>query len=624
MFSAYKIGVQLSLASNLGTGLALLATQFSALNKHVGGTQNSVNQLEKQLLSIKRLGLIGGALTAVGTFGLAALKGPLDEARKFQTEVARFTALGLGDRANADAVKFANGMNIMGSSARENLKLLKEATAITGDLHHAMEITPLLAKMKFGIESVMGEGSGAGFERMFQDAIKVTELRGALVDRQTGHIDTAKFTRVLDMMTKAYVASGGTVKPSDYLAAIKTGGLSAKLMNDEMFFYGLGHFMQESGGSRTGTAAMSMFQNWAMGRMPQRVAERMSGLGLLDPKAIHYGTTGHITGVDPMGIVRAQEFTQNPFKYVNEVVVPLLQKKGYSGDNLNLQLGTLFGIRTAQNLADQMVREQKVADLYITRAGKASGIEGLYKGGTNTVDGQFINLHAQWANVMKELGITILPVAIRALRIVNEVLSDGVRLMREYPKFTQYMTVAFGVLSAIVATGGVVMMATAAFKALGLALAMQGIGGAAGITKMGLAMGGLKGGLVALSAGIGYLAGTLLNDKVITPLIQKFSGNKNGTLGTEIYNWFHDDENNPGARRSGQWGPAYTGPGSRVVPTGKPTQTIQVQTQINMDGRKLADAVTAHQAREAARPVGGTMGFDPSMAPRPLGASGGF
>lgn len=592
---AYKIAVQISLVENVTRGLATLSRYFKA-------THTDAAALEARIAKIGKMAAAGGILAAAGAGGIKLLQGPLEEAKKYQTELERFRALGLGDAVTSQADKFAKGMNVMGQSARDNMKLLREATSIMGDFGHAQEVVPLLAKMKFGLESVMGEGHASKFEQMFQSAIKVTELRGALVDRETGHIDTAKFSNALNMMTQAYVASGGLVKPQDYLAAIKTGGVSAKMMTPEMFFFGLGHFMQESGGSRTGTAAMSMFQNWAMGRMPQRIAERMAGLGLLDPSAIHYGKTGHITGVDPEGIIRSKEFTENPFKYVNDVVVPILKQKGFKGDDLNMQLASLFGIRTASNLSDQFVREQKIADLYTERAKKASGITGLYDAGGRTMAGKELDLEAKFANLKLELGQKILPLAIRGLELLIGVLDRVTKFAKEFPGLTKMIVVATAAISGLLLLGGGLLLFKAAISGFSL-LNLGSIASSLGVT-------GVAGGLKALGAAAGvfmaayagWKAGGWLNDNVINPLVEKASGVKGATLGTWLYDVTHPDE---GKKLTGSTGSQFVKPDA-----GKP---IQVKTAVKLDGRVLAEVTTLHQSRELSRPQTGSSTFDSVM-----------
>ena len=623
MFEAYKISVAISLTNHVSKGLALMSSEFAK-------TEAQATLLQKRIDGIKSMAMKGGIFAGLGIAGLSLFKAPLEEAKLFQSEVARFTALGLGDVANKQAVKFAMGMNIMGSSARDNMKLLKEATTITGSLQHAMEIAPLLTKMKFGISQYMGNDKGSAFDTMFQAVLKTTELRGALVDRKTGQIDTDSFTRVANLMTKAYVASGGLVKPQDYLAAIKTGGVSTKLMNDEAFFYGLGHFMQESGGSRTGTASMSMFQNWAMGRMPQRIAERMAKLGMLNQSAIHYGTTGHITGVDPMGIIKAKEFVDNPYKYVNDVVVPLLKSKGYKDNGLNIQLASLLGIRTASNLADQFVREQKVADNYIERAKRANGILPLYDLAGQTLSGKEQDLHAKWANVMLQLGNTILPMAIKGVEGLITILKNLSSFMENNKGIVKGLAIAFAALSTGLLFKGTVLLLTAAFQGLGLALAFQGVGGvggAAGIKGIAAAIGsvGTSGtllfGLAALGLAVGGMA-LLLNKIAPNDTVDEKSH-----PGQRKYNTGHGSiwKTDPSLSQEhvGQhWIPGTRGSGGRFVnDDGTPINTMKkpqsmmvtVNAQMNVDKDVLGKYTGKYLAKQASKPASGITSFDPSQ-----------
>jgi hypothetical protein len=55
-----------------------------------------------------------------------------------------------------------------------------------------------------------------------------------------------------------------------------------------------------------------------------------------------------------------------------------------------------------------------------------------------------------------------------------------------------------------------------------------------------------------------------------------------------------------------------------VAPAGG--KTTVVHTQINMDGRKLANVVTQHQSKAANRPMNGTSRHDGNISPRYVGA----
>lgn len=662
-FEAYRIAVRLSLIENVTAGLTRLSANFARAGM-------DANALQKRLDKIAKTTLVGTALTATGGFLLKSLQAPLEEAKKFQTEQAKFAALGLGEKALDDATKFAKGMHIIGSSARDNLKLLREATTITGDYEHAEAIAPRLAKMRFGIQSVMGDEHARSFDSQFAAAIKVAELRGALVNRQTGQIDTASFDRVLNLMTKAYVASGGLVKPSDYLAAIKTGGVSAKLMNDESFFFALGHFMQESGGSRTGTAMMSQFQNWVMGRMPQRVAEDMAKIGLLNKSAIHYGKTGHITRVDVEGLLRAKEFVDSPFKYMNDVVVPLLQKQGFKGNELNLKLASLFGIRTASNLADQMVREAKVADLYINRSNKAADVDTLYNLGANTMQGKEIDLHAKWADLMRETGETILPFAIAALEKLNSGLKGLTELAKQHPNITKATVESVALVGALATLGGTLALLKAGFMALSPLLGVgTGITGLIGKLLPLLGVGpGLAGMLVGVSgailsgAGIGVALGYLiykLNEGSesmfdfgrMVAKVWAFFGSKDAQEALDAED--HVRRATKGVRMQLPAGiiPSAAGAGrglinpptklpsvvrqavpgetdkpasgrfGNVVPPGGKSHPVQVTSVVKLNEREIARAVTEHQTKEAQKPQSGTSWFSGGRMPAPVNFS---
>ena len=242
-FEAYSVAVKLSLINHVSAGMALIS-------KSLTSTGHDVDKLNAKLASIGKQGAIGAAMFA-GGLGLAAMfKGPLDEAKKFQNETERFRSLGLGDKVTADAVKFASGMNTYGTSIRENLGLLRDAQTVFGDFHEAQMVTPLLAKMKFANAALYGDEGGGMKDKAFMDMLKVIEMRGGLASEQA-------FTKQANMVQQVLTATGGRVGANEYLNFIKTGGVAAKGMKDENFYYNMEPLIQEMGGSRSGTGYMS-------------------------------------------------------------------------------------------------------------------------------------------------------------------------------------------------------------------------------------------------------------------------------------------------------------------------------------------------------------------------------
>jgi hypothetical protein len=592
MFEAYKIGITLSLVDHVSHGLMSLSRGFH-------GAEADAKKVQKALDGIHAKLVAGTVMTAAGVGIMHMFKTPLEEAKKFNQETARFTALGLGDAISKDAIKTANSLDLMGQSATDTLHLLRELTGITGSYEHAKEMLPMVAKTKFAIEAYMGPEGGAGFENQLQALIKTGELRGVLMDKNTHEFTPEAFKSFLNMTTQAYVASGGMVKPTDYLAAMKTGGVSTKMMSQEMFLFGLGHFMQESGGNRTGTAAMTMFSQMAQGTISGKTAEKLIAEHLLDPKFVKKGTFGQVT-VDPHGIKNLEDFVKNPFKWTNETVVPQLKANGHKdGMDMDLALASLYGVRTAKGLSDAFMREAPLAEQYIKRARQAANTDQLADIGKNSAYGKELELHAKWAKLMSELGTTILPMAIKG----TETLIGIIKPMSEFVQ--RHPTAATAFVYSLITLGGVLAVAGIATNVMAVISLLQLLGGgslagaaagAAGSVGAGLATaarGGLYGAAAVAGAAGGWYAGKWLGDTLGTWAAKKYYDGKDSV-----------DYMTPAAR-------------ARMSSMQKPASTT---VNLNVDGKKLATVTVDHLGRQISRPDGGTSHPDYNQsAPKPAG-----
>ena len=591
MFEAYAVGVRLTLINGVSSGLVSLASQFQGLNRHVITTQSSVGRLEASLLQLKRLGLVGGALAAAGGLGLALFKGPLEEAAEYQKEVARLSVMGVGDSALKDAMKFADGMNIMGQSARDNMKLIREAYAVTGDMHHAEALAPQLARMKFGIDAVLGEGHGSGAQTMMMDLLKTAELRGAANDPAT-------FARMTNLAMKAYVASGGTVAPRDFLSAMKTGGVAAKGLTDEAFFFQGLHTMQEFGGSRYGTAMMSAYQNLAQGRGSLRSAKQLVDMGLIDPSMIEYTKIGTIKQVKPGALKDSFTMAQNQFEFYEKNVAPKLE--GLSKQDAFLKIGSMFSNRTAANLFSTFYNDAPSIRRVFQMAKQADGIDGVYDKAGKTASGQMLDLQAKWRDVLKDLGMVVLPVAIKAVQGLSSVLKTVVDFGREFPGITRSLVTMFGVLSVAAAAGGAIMLTKAAIGGLTLALG----GGGAAVAGAAVGTGGLIVAAGLAAAGVGAIAYSLFD-------LYKATNHDGVKFAPGISGRLRDPQTQ--AQMA-----ALDGDFKVNSVRSAPGKVVQVSTNISLDGRSFAKVMTQHQAAEASRPAGGFSGFDPNLGLAPF------
>lgn len=459
-FEAYSVAVKLSLINHVSAGMLMISKSLATAGQ-------DVDKLNAKLASIGKQGAIGGLMVA-GGLGIAAMfKTPLDEAKRFQNEVERFRSLGLGDKVNSDAVKFATGMDTYGTSIRENLGLLRDAQTVFGDFQEAKMVVPLLSKMKFANAALYGEEGGAMKDRAFMDMLKVIEMRGGLKSEEA-------FNKQANMIQQVQTATGGRVGANEYLNFIKTGGVAAKGMADDKFYYNMEPLIQEMGGFRVGTGLMSGYQNLVQGRTTQRAANELMRLGMLDAKMVDYDKVGNIKQIKPGAVAGSDMMVQDPFQWMQKVMLPAFASKGITSQQAILnEIGAIFTNRTASNLYSTMFLQQANIEKNMKLNAGAAGIAELDKNAKNTLSGKELEFGAKWRDLMLNLGNVVLPLAIKALDKLNPALKDLGVWMNDNQGKVKAFTYALLGLSAFLVTGGLINMVIAAgrgFYLLGQAM----------------------------------------------------------------------------------------------------------------------------------------------------------
>lgn len=437
-----------------------------------------------------------GAGASAAAYGIGrGLYAPIQEGKHFALEESRVAALGLGDQATADAIKFAKAMKTYGTSATDNLTLVRDAMTVFADEHHAQMVAPMLAKMKFANEAMYGEEDGVENERKFMDMLKVIELRGGLASEQ-------EFRNQANIVQKVLTATGGRVGPNEWLNVIKTGGLAAKGLKDEAFYYQLEPLVQEIGGNKVGTALMSAYQNLYQGRTTKRAANNLEQLGLVDPKKLKYDKAGQIAFLDVGAIKGSDLFRSNQFEWMQKVLLPQLASKGITEKGQVLDtIGSIFSNRTASNLFSQMYLQQaQIAKNQKLNAG-ADGIDDLYNKGLNTAQGKELELLAKRADAYKQMSDTLLPSYVGALEMLTNVIKGVTSWMQANPAAAALL------LKMAIWVGGL----AAAFG--GLALTLASLLGPFAVIRYGMTLFGLKGGVVLsmLRSMGGVLLGPLIS-----------------------------------------------------------------------------------------------------------------
>lgn len=595
MFDAYKVAVKLSLVNGVSSGLAALALEFKALNQHVNTTQHSVTMLEKKMKEIKTMGMVGGAMAMAGGFGLSLFSAPLEEAKKFQTEVAKFSSLGFGDNINRQAVSFANGMQTIGTSARDNMAIVGDAMAVFKDLHESEMAAPWMAKMKFANEAIYGAGGGDR-DKKLMDMMKVAEFRG-------GTKSPEEFARQVNFAQQAISGSRNRVDASSMLQALKTGGVALSQRSNQAFYLGAEPLIQEFGGNRYGTAAMSIYQNLVQSRGTITAQQELFRLGLLDPSMVQFNKLGALKKALP-GSFKGSSTLENEgeLALLEKVLLPAFAAKGITSDEgIIRELGMILGNRTASSLMARIYQQRSKLHMQTDANLHAENLDQASSRAAGTLAGKELDMHAKWATALKELGTTILPTATKAVEGLTSVLKGVINFAREFPTVTKGLVIAFGILSGMVATGGVVLMATAAFKALGLAMAFNSVGGAMGIARTATS-------LITLSGGIAAIVGAA----------SVYAGYKAGGAGVE---WWNKKLAPSGYDGLADWWVDKGGNGKHT------SAFIAAQKKMNgggngdiyMDGKKVGEIVSGHQAKSATKPFNGQSAFDMSMSPLPAG-----
>lgn len=603
MFDAYKVAVKLTLVNGVSAGLAGLATQFRALNGHVNTTQNSLLGIERRLANIKRLGMIGGGMAAAGGFGLFLFRGPIEAASEYERAYARFKTLNLGMLANQQADQFARASQRFGTSSTDMMENLRESVGLLGNMGDAMKIAPKLAELNASNSMLFGDKVGSLDKNAVRAIMRFNDMRGLTNTPED-------FMRGLNLAQRLVTGSGGATKFTDLETLAKRGGASFKGLSDDGVMM-LATVLQEQGGSATGTALMSMYQNLIAGRTTKKAMAKLSAAGLAELGYVSHGTVGgkDYKTLQVTKIVGEELLRTNPGAWLMKYGVDAAKRSGAKNDSEVIAfINDLMSNRTGSNMAATFTTQSLQAMRDFKLAKNAMGAEQTIDEAKNTTSGRFLDLSARWKDLMIELGVMVLPTVVKGTEWLISLLKGVKAFAKEFPLLTKDIVLAFGVLAGLVAAGGVVMMATAAFRALGLAMAVGGAGGIAGtlgttassLLVFGKVIGGV--GLLVAAWQAGQWAGGKINEHMSEEMKDRFPRRLTkfmARMGSQDAQDLLDTQDR------------YFRSQTKVP--------VTVSTQLVLDSKIVANAVTQHQAKAASKPQGGASSFDGRMTPANVG-----
>ena len=457
MTDAYKVGITIALANQVSR--ALFAIQGDLVK-----TDIQAKKLNATLKEIKLLGIGGAILGGAGYAGLHALGKTVEAAKEYRQALAQFKSLNLGDAINSQADKFARGSSVIGASATDLMRTTRDLTTVLGDFGMAQKLAPGFSQLKFANQAVYG-GHGMDFsENQLRSLEKIIEMKGGFKSPQ-------EFLSQASMMQQVIAGTGGMVKPSDYLAFIKTAGVAGRLLDNKAFYYGMEPLIQEMGGNRVGTGLMSAYNNLAQGRSTVRAAKELMKLGLLDPKMVDYTNIGTIKQVRPGALRDNAGFSANPYQWMQEVLLPAMKSKGITSEQGILQeMGVIFGNRTASSLFSLMFIQQEKIAKNMKMSQNAMGTDDLVKLARSSPQGADMALGKAWENLKIAAGEALIPIIIPALNKLAEVLRIVGQWVYRHPRMFDTLIYGFAGLSAALLFSGSVLVLKAAFLGLNLLL----------------------------------------------------------------------------------------------------------------------------------------------------------
>ena len=562
----WKIGVRLSLENKVSSGLALIAGEMLGLKGKADDVQKAFTSwnlaLNATVAIVAGRQLIDGMVTLVDHGReLVHVQEQLGSAGVKQIEVAE---------ATAEAWKVASQYGLKVSDV---LADIKEARLVFGSTEHAIDFIEPLERMRVVLNAV-SEGTGTSAAGAVYAMARAGELKGL----QNPH----DFLSYFDQMTKVVSASGGKVSPQNFVMATQYGGLASTGWDERFYTKIFPTMIQEMGASQAGTAMASLFGTLVQGKVTKRSLGLMSDLGLIeDPSKIIYNKLGDPSGMLPGAIAGPGLAVHNGYDWAQQILKPAVEKHlgraitGADDQKAIELLGGMFGNKKAAQAIATLLFQSNRIEKDAGLIGEAKGLDaadGLLKHDPNTAMNNFKN---SWDNLLTALGSPLVAPAVAGMNRIADAIKNmttyvnSIATAENWDKFNKAIGPTMAGMNATFAAIGAIVdqMVTVSMKvkdALGNIVS---------------AIEGFIGSIRSLASSLG----------IVAP-----GSNPNVAPGNRA----------PGAQPQ-QW--QAPGPGGRGVysptnwaPPANSNQPTVIHTALNVDGRKLASAVSSHMARNSA------------------------
>lgn len=410
-----EIATKITMADGVSAVLAGIAKQTLHL-------EGSVTKLEKTFAGLNRTTLaVVGSLAAIGgATVLGALKNVADHGDKLlnQQDQLRRAGIAQNEVLRVQAQYYEKiARSIPTATAADYLRTYSELRSVVGE--GAAEAK---APWALKLEGLMANMTGKSADKEGFKILRALEMKGITLS------DPKMADRLGEMMMKDIVGSGGKLSASDFEAMAKTGGTAWIKAAPEFIAGPLANIASDMGGSRTGTALMTLYQLMSGAtQVGKQQAAELEKLGLVRPGYLIENKGGDAAGIKPGGIVGWETASRDPYKWINEVVMPRMHEI-YGNDEKAIE-GSLAKIGRNRNairmltmMSDPGFKEQMAKDAGLWA--QAKGIEPAYADFiAKNPAGVKAAFHGQYESMMQAIGAPLMQAAIPVMKAVTELFT---------------------------------------------------------------------------------------------------------------------------------------------------------------------------------------------------------
>jgi len=468
MFEAFKVGITIALTNTVSSALGMMSKDFIK-------TDAEAQRLKSTLKEIKMLGATGILFGAAGMMGLKLVEAAVKPATEYAHQLNIMNMAGLKQAEIADAVGAAwkNTRDVMTTTATENLKSLLDLRNVLGNMEDAKAMLPIVTK----IEAVM---AASGSSNLVSNAHDIAFSMAKALDVIGAVSNPAVMQRQAAEMSKVIAAFQGRVTPQMF-QQVFTYARQAKFdMSDEFKYEILPSLMLEmatktggGGGSRgVGPMLAAMYRITNQGYINKKALPELESLGLVDGRSALRTTT---SGTTVSAMKEAALAASNPFRWVNEVLVPAIRKKygeGVTDEFVRSKINEVMrGNQLAASMAvefftkqNNFLRDQKIIQ------GAMPFNEAFKQATNNDYFTARTMLDKQWESFKIALGKDIVPIIVPALLAMARGINALTSVITAHPTATRLIMEFVAVFSALliaVGTGAGIYALVLAFGLLG-------------------------------------------------------------------------------------------------------------------------------------------------------------